>query len=240
MLNSIMANTHYFYTRMSLKELESVVLSFQKEFDNLLEDTFTEDELTQFEAKIDAIAAIYAQPILSELTFDDLYADPKNAVAQKSFFEACRSSVSLENLPYLEGNPFQVTYIIQLLRKFSEVLVDKGGVFELVFKEQYLNDLKKFNTIDSLMALPVQKQTQVITSKPVDPIDFLILDVYKELSRLESKELGAAELSPKVQKILEVMRADQLNADQLLRKTGLNAKDFDDGLERLKFWLKKL
>jgi hypothetical protein len=36
------------------------------------------------------------------------------------------------------------------------------------------------------------------------------------------------------------MSAENLDSTALLRKTGLNPKEFDDTLERLKFFLKKI
>jgi hypothetical protein len=36
------------------------------------------------------------------------------------------------------------------------------------------------------------------------------------------------------------IKDEKLDASSLLRKSGLNAKDFDDNLERLKFFLKKI
>jgi hypothetical protein len=67
----------------------------------------------------------------------------------------------------------------------------------------------------------------------------LIQDVYKEFDRLKNKNLDQNELSEKVQKIFLIMRNEKLDSEELFRKTGLGAKDFDDGLERLKFWLRK-
>jgi hypothetical protein len=103
--------------------------------------------------------------------------------------------------------------------------------------EEVKKSLKK-NSI----ALPSKidiKPTLKKTSTPVDPIDFLIQDVYKEFDRLKNKDLDQSELSEKVQKIFQIMRNDLLEGEELFRKTGLGAKDFDDGLERLKFWLRK-
>jgi hypothetical protein len=77
-------------------------------------------------------------------------------------------------------------------------------------------------------------------SIPVDPIDFLILDVYKEFDRLKSTSVPFEELSEKVFSIYAVMRHERIeDGSELLKRVGLNAKDLDDGLERLKFWLRK-
>jgi len=215
--------------------------AFKEEFDHLLNDSFTEFELEHFEKQIDSIAAVYVQPVLEELSFDDFYADPVFENDQRMFFERCKSTIVLENLPYLESNSFQVSYLKMLLTKFDDVLIDRGGVSELCFKDQFLKDLSGFKTIDSLLK-PIEKVVEVKTpSKPVDPIDFLIMDVYRELNRLKGAPVNPEGLPPKIIKIFAVMEAEpKLGADALLRKTSLNPKDLDDGLERLKFWLRKL
>ena len=239
-----MSRSHYFYFKLSVKDLESLVSAYQAEFDLLLEDCFTDDELTIYEKMIDAIAAVYVQPILSEMSFDDFYADEKREDMQRTFFEVAKSSICLENLPYFESNPFQVTYLKALLSRFAEVLIDRGGVNELVFKEDYLSELSKYKDIDSLIPEIEMPKPEIKTSRPVDPIDFFIFDVYKEIDRLKStgkiSDIDLEGQSEKFKKILSVMSAEKLDSSALLRKTGLNAKEFDDTLERLKFWLKKI
>ncbi len=237
-----MSQSIYLYTSVSLRTLEEVIEAFKEEFDHLLKDSFSEHELEVFEKQIDGIAAIYTQPILAELSFDDFYADPVFENDQRMFFERCKSTVVLDNLPYLESNSFQVSYLKLLLSKFDDVLIDRGGVSELCFKAQFEKDLQRYKTIDNLLHT-VEKpvETRATPSKPVDPIDFLILDVYRELTRLKGVPVNPEGLPPKIIKIFAVMDAEpKLGADSLLRKTSLNAKDLDDGLERLKFWLRKL
>lgn len=234
-----MSSSLTLYTPIRIPELQKLMEAYQIEFDQLLEDTFTEEELAYFERQIDAIAAVFVQPILSELSFDDFYPDPGQEQAQRFFFEECRSSVLLENLPFLETNPFQVTWLVELLKKFSEVLIDTGGVSELSFKEKYLTDLSSYKTIDHYTASSQEKKVEVKSNRPIDPIDFLVADVYKEFARLQGQEIPIVDLSAKVKKIYDVMSTSHLDSLTILRRSGLNAKDFDDGLERLKFYLRK-
>lgn len=236
-----MALSHYFYLPHTVSELERLVKSHQDEFEALVGDTFTEEESIKHEKHLDSLAAVYVQPILSELSFDDFYPNPLLEEKQRTFFKRCRSSLCLENIPYFESNPFQVTYLIDLLWSFEEVLIDRGGVQELTFREDYLADLKKYKTMESLLTdievRPVEAKSS--PRAPVNPIDFLIRDVYKELDRLKSVDL--AESSEKMKKIYSVMIGEKDDdASSLLRKTGLGAKDFDDHLEKLKFFLKKI
>ena len=100
--------------------------------------------------------------------------------------------------------------------------------------------------MESIVPVVAEAPREIKTNKPVDPIDFLILDVYKEIQRLQqSGKLmlaleGLQQQSEKTKKIFFVMREERLEAGALFQKCGLGAKDFDDYLEKLKFFLKKI
>lgn len=241
-----MANAHYFYLLTPLTEVEQIVEAHKLDFDELINDTFTESELVNYEQLLDTISAIFVQPIISELTFDDFYVNENQAILQKSFFEECKSSICFENIPDFHINPFQITYLNELLRNFDEVLIDTGGVNELTFKKGYLEQLKQYKNIFSLIPPSGHKILNIKTNKPVEPIDFLILDVYRELVRLSKDNKNnlinqhLEMQSEKLKKTFLVMKTDNLDASEILKKSGLNAKDFDDCLEKLKFLLKKI
>ncbi len=241
-----MSRSHYFYFPLSVAELEQVVEAHQIEFDAMIGDVFSEDEILALEKMLDSIAPVYVQPILSELSFDDFYPDPSSSDKQRRFFQACRSSLAIENLPYLESNPFQVNYLKQLLSHFSEVLIDQGGVQELQFKAAYLENLNRFRDIDSLISGGRPKAVEPLSGAPVDPIDFLVRDVYKEIERIRhSGNSGAMDRtlldqSLKVQTVYQAMIKGPYDATALFQKAGLSPKDFDDHLEKLKFLLKKI
>jgi hypothetical protein len=241
-----MFEAHSYYLLYPLNELERLVETHRLDFEELIKDTFADSELERYEGMLDSIAAVTPQPLISELTFEDFYVTEGHELKQRSFFEECRSSICIENLPDFHSNPFQVTYLIELLRNFEEVLIDKGGVHEIQFKKEYIEELKRHKNIFSLIPEEIKKPVEVSTSAPIDPIDFLILDVYKEIDRLrDAKRLpeviqGISLLSDKAQKAFKAMVDDKFDASLLLRKSGLNAKDFDDNLERLKFYLKKI
>ena len=236
-----MSKAHYFYFRLSVHDLDKKVKAFQLDFEHLVNDTFSETELTGLETLLDDICAIFVQPIFSEMTFEDFYPNANEEQKQRDFFEAARSSICLDNLPAFESNPFQVTYLIELLRDFDEVLIDTGGVNELMFKKEYVDNLKKYKNIFSLIPDEPKKTLEVKTTRPVDPIDFLIQDVIKELQRLEAASVAewVKELPEKTQTVYQALLEESSDASALLKKSGLNAKDFDDNLERLKFFLKK-
>lgn len=237
-----MSTSQYFYTQLTVTDLEKLVKHFQDEFETLLKDSFSDDELAIHERSIDAIAAIFVQPIISELSFDDFYPDEDLEQEQRLFFESCKSSICLENLPYFQSNPFQVSYLILLLGKLGEVLIDFGGVNELVFKEKYLLNLKKYKTMDHLLGI---KEVAPVVNKPFIPvhqIDFFVMDVYKEIERLRREgKLEAIEMpSEKRMKLLGLMKVEKFHPEELMKKSGLGAKEFDDNMESLKFFLKKI
>jgi hypothetical protein len=229
-----------FYSRLKLKDLDLIVEEFKSNFDQQLIDLFTDDELKLLEPKIDSIAALYVQPMLEELSFDDFYFHPHNETKLRDFFDQCQSSIVFENIPFLETNPFQVTYFLEFLNKIDEALVDRGGVSHLAFKDEFIHELESFKGIDSLL----QKNGTIVkkekSSLSMDPIDFLMRDVYTEINRTKHLNLNVDDLPLKVQKIFQIAQNEVLDADSLLRKSGLSPKDFDDGLEKLKFWLRKM
>jgi hypothetical protein len=235
-----MSKAIYFYSQLTVPELQTLVEAHLLEFDTFLEDTFTDEELGQFEAKLDTLAALYVQPVLHELSFDDFYPDPSLEEEQRSFFQSCRSSISIENLPDFETNPFQVTYLLMLASCFDEVLIDPGGVEELCFKQQFIDSINEYKSLHHLTAAPSQKKVQTAIPAALEPIDFLVLDVYKELERVTDIETTVLNMTEKEKIIFYIMKNERLGAGEILRKSCLIPKDFGDSLERLKFFLKKL
>jgi hypothetical protein len=242
-----MPQAHYFYSRLNLKEMETIIKDFQEKFDEALKDLFSDEELESFEAQIDEMAAVFVQPILADLSFEDLYADPQSETEQSSFFSACRSSISIENLPYFDSNPFQVTYLKDLLKRLDQVLIDCGGVSQLQFKEEYLHHLSKFRDMDSLLTDVIPKATLTPkTSLPVGPMDFLVRDVYIELLRIETSQKlekvheELKSMPPAFLTIFMALKEKNLQADELATRTKLNLKVFGDSLERLKFFLRRI
>lgn len=238
-----MSRTLYFYLPHPVDVLKDLVEAHQQRFEQTLKDTFDDDELAGFESLLDSIAAISVDPIISEMSFEDFYADPHQETAQRDFFSHCLSCISLENLPFLESHAFQVSYLQELLALFDEVLIDRGGVSELCFKKTYLEELSGLRSLEHFLGpkIPARKETKKF--QPVDPIDFLVLDVYKELERLRSKSLLPTWQNvpdEKAKKLFYVMEKEFLDPASLYSKSGLSAKDFDDYLEKLKFWLRSI
>jgi len=237
----MMVRTLYIYSWLSERELKKVVLAFQEHFDLWLGDHFSESELTQYENLLDDLAFMDVQPKIADLLPEDLNLDQNEYLKQQAFFEGCQSTVSLENIPYLPMNPFQVTYLKMFLERLGEVLIDCGDEAILQFKNNFLQKLTGYKDAENLLP-KVYIQTPVVSKGPSHPIDFIILDIYKELSRIKSKSIAInlEDYSDKIKKIYEVMKEDGLDSNSLLIKSGLNAKDFGDLIERFKFILKKI
>ncbi|MES2526326.1 MAG: hypothetical protein V4598_04540 [Bdellovibrionota bacterium] len=238
-----MSKTLTFYFPLKVPELDALVAAFQKEFDELINDTFSEDEMELVEKKLDALAAVYVGPLLSELSFDDFESEE----AHRDFFNSCKSSLLLENVPYLETNPFQVSWLQMFLGRFSDFLVDKGNLTNLLPKESFLNELTRYKNMDGLIQVEKPKAPALAhgVKAPVLPIDFLILDVYKELERIRANGMILVALEKvaemdKVRRLFVLMKEGKLDAHSLLSLSGLIPKDFDDNLEKLKFLLRKI
>lgn len=229
-----MSKTLLIYSPLSVVDLTLKVEAHQEEFDILLGDSFSDEELEAHETTLEAIASIEVQPIIEELTFEDLNPRPEEEERQRAFFSKCKSCICLEHVPYLESNPFQVTYLIDLLWMLDEVLIDAGGMEELVFKQSFLHDLKSFTTMETL--LPKEKPVAKVV---LGPVEQLVRDVERELARLTAAGVNPGEIPEKLASLYELSLKGGLDASALLRHSGLNPKDFGDRLESLKFFLKK-
>jgi hypothetical protein len=228
-----------FFFQIPLTDLKTRLEIFSEDFDILLKDTFDDEELEVFAQKVDDLAAVYVQAISGELRFDDFISSSGESIAQEEFFKEVQSSLCFEHLPFLETNPFQVTYLLELLKRFQEVLIDRGGVFPLIFKDDFIKELLGYKTIDKLIPNRPPHLVRAISSFPIDPIDFLVRDVYDAFERIKDHAPSDEGLSLNVKQIYRLIQLGRLNPSDLFRKSGLNAKEFDDGLEQLKFWLRK-
>lgn len=240
-----MARSLYLYSPLSVNELEAFAKEFEESFEELLGDTFSDDELSRYEPLLDSMAAVSPQPMIPELSYDDFEAAPLEDANRRELFSHSKSSLCLENLPYLESHPFQVSYLHELLTRMGPVLIDKGQFDFLMSKEEYLAELKPLKSMDDLVPVEVTVVQPKSKSAPVDPIDFLVLDVYREIEKLKfSGNLyqaleGLQGQSEKVKILFFIMREEKLDSLSLFQKSGLKPKDFDDYLEKLKFYLRK-
>jgi hypothetical protein len=238
-----MSRALYIYSAITLKELETILLAHQDEFEHYLDDLFSVEEREFFEKLIESIGAIYVQPVLSELTFEDLYPREEQELEQRDFFKSCQSSLCIENLPYLEENPFQVSYLRMLLSSLPEVLVDQGGVEVLLFKADYINVLSALKSIETITSSRKEEpKVSAVLNRAIDPIDFLINDVRLLINKHQSSELEniLSDSPEQVKKIFQAFTGFPTNDSyEILRHSGLKPKEFDDYLERLKIILKK-
>ena len=241
-----MSRALYLYTSLSLKELEAILAAHQDEFDHYLTELFSDEERSVFEKSIDAIGAVYVQPIITELTFEDFTPKPGQDNEQRHFFETCRSSLCIENLPYLEENPFQVSYLLMLFSSLPEVLIDQGGFEELLFKNGFLQTLESYKSIDTFISSPKEKKIRPPQrTQAVDPIDFLINDVRQLLIKHQAQGVELSQyLAEAPEQVLQIFQAFQdiphNDSHEIFRHSRLKPKEFDDYLERLKLTLKKI
>lgn len=235
-----MSSSIILFTKESVENLVTKVNVVQENFDLLLNQLFSKDEIEFFDHHLESLAPIVPQSFSSELLFDDFTPQENIEDLQRIFFDSCKGLVLIEKVPFFENNPFQVSYLLVLAEHFDEFLIDRGGNTNLIFKKEFEVFLKKFKTLDQLTFKRFSPPNRALTSIPVDPIDFLIADVYKEITRLGSSYVPIHELGEKHQNLLKIMQKNKFSNAILLKESGMSPKDFDDGLEKLKFWLKKI
>lgn len=230
-----------FYSKRSVQELEAILVQHQDDFSLLLEDTFSELELEQFENLLEDLSSPVVQTLSSELQFDDFEVLENEEKEQRRLFLEVKGALLLENVANLHFNPFQVSYIKEILRSLDDVLVDRGGFYPLLSKKAFLDSLKGYKTIFSLL-----KEEEKIIPQPIldfhNPIDMIISDIYKDLARLEDKGLTfeTSDWPEKVRLLYLSLKKNKQNAQTLLGETKLSPKDFGDNLEKLKFMLRKM
>src|SRR5690606_22640116 len=114
-----------------------------------------------------------------------------------------------------------------------------------LFKEAFLKELSSFKSMDNLLLSPppVEEKTTRKNFYPVDPLDFIFVDVIKEWEKVQAREveIDTSSLGEAPRKILSaLLKEDFDHPIELFKASGLGAKAFDDGLERLKFFLRSL
>lgn len=231
-----MARALYLYSPTAPLDLELRVEEFKERFQTQLGDLFADDELSRHERLLDDLATLDVQPRLSELTLDDFASAEAARAELEPFFDRCQSVICLENLPFLENNPFQVSYLQGLLAHVGPVLVDQGGLTELTDSDEFLRAIARLRTMEELVvAVP-----SAAASRVAEPTlaDLMLSDVYRELDRLEG-QVALASMSERQQQIFGHLRSARPTATELLKLSRLNPKDFGDALEGLKFFLKR-
>lgn len=232
-----------FYFPLEPRDLELLVESHKKDFDESLKDSFSDEELASLEDKIDALAGVDVSRMIPELTFEDFDAPEE----LRALFSRCRSLLLLQNVPYLETNGVQVVWFQDLFKKAPEFLVEKGSSSTLIHSEEFLREVSTFPGLPASdpVVRPAPLPIAHGIKAPVLPIDFLIRDVYREIERLRDSgrlSLVLEEIAhrEKARRLFTIMKDGKLDADSLLSLSGLIPKEFDDNLEKLKFILKKL
>jgi hypothetical protein len=225
--------------------LKELVEAQEKLFEEWLLDNFTDDEIDFYQDMIDSISSVLIDSKIDELKFEDYEAIRGDISFKKILFHKSITTISFSDLPYLENNPFQVSYLTMLLNQLNIVLIDPGGLEDLLLKEEYLVKLGEFKKADDLLFRPSYQQSivQNTSQKVYDPIDKLVTEIYNELKRLEVAgilPMSGDDLPEKTRKILISIQQDYYDSNQLLALTALHPKDFDDHLEKLKFYLKKV
>lgn len=242
-----MARSLYIYSPLDPRILGELVAAHVESFEDELDEIFSEAELETLAPKLDELASFVPGPIPGEISFDDFDTDLEDST-KRELFGRCRSSLTLENLPYLESHPYQVSSLRRLLQRFPEALVDDEGLGTLYEKNEYLSriaGLKGLSVIEAV-SLPRHTPEQGKSFVPVDPIDFLVRDTYQEMERiLKGRLLESALIKLKDERqilkdLFFLIRESRPSPEELFRRSGLGAKDFDDDLEKLKLFLRKV
>ncbi len=229
-----MAWSLYFYSPRSAPELDEGVEVLRKAFQQELEDLFSDDELERFAPALEDLAPASVAERLAELCWED-FENHQEKPALRESFEGTRSTLSLEALPFLETNPFQVSFLRSLLTSIGEGVLDRGGAGELLTLDEFLGEIAGLKGMESLL----REAPPASLVRARGAMDELLDEVYQELERLRGR-VDPALWPEKQQLIVRPLLEKRLDAQQAFKAAGLNAKDFGDHLESLKFRLRRL
>jgi len=227
-----MLRSIYLYNFSEVKAVQELIEKFQEDFDEILQDEFTSDELEVFEPKLEELANVYGQPIFSELKFEDFEVPEESYLKFKFIFESCKSCVVLENVADLYTNPFQVSYLMELMRFFDEGLIDLGNFQPLQTKQEFEKDLRSYTNMMNLRPKQFSPKKEIPTD--LSPIERELL----EIRTLLKNNLAPPALPEKTQHLLQTIISNLGDSNHVLRCSGMNPKDFTDNLEKLRLALK--
>jgi hypothetical protein len=246
-----MAFTYYFYSNHSVDGLKTVLEKTESAFEELLISFEDQPYVKENEKLISLLANVIPGPILADLTFEDFAVEEGRIKEMQNIFSNSKSCLVLENVPYLQTNPFQVSWLNILLDHIGSCMIDTGSITPVKNKEDFVEFLKKSRSLDQVLNIIYQPQIIKSTKSnfiPVEPLDFIVRDVFKEFERLQNEKLldkieKSIESNEKMKKLFLVIKNNfsdgPVSAQLLCHKSHLNPKDFGDFLESLKFLMKR-
>ncbi|MFZ4713392.1 MAG: hypothetical protein ACOYL6_06760 [Bacteriovoracaceae bacterium] len=246
-----MGFTYYFYSPHSVDELKLVLEKTDDAFEHLLEELEEHPYLKIQEKLLSSLANVIPSPILTELSFDDFAVEEGRILEMQKAFDSARSCLCLEDVPYLQANPFQVTWLKILVQFLGPSMVDTGSVVPVKNISDFALELKRVKDLLQMTENGVKEISPILVKKPflpVEPLDFTLRDIYKEMERLKSQDRltfieASIESNEKMKKLFLVIKNNFQNdyppTHVILQKSGLHPKDFGDFMERLKFLLKR-
>jgi hypothetical protein len=246
-----MAFTYYFYSSHSVDGLKVVLEKTETAFDELLQSYEDQPYIKENEKLISLIANVIPGPILAELSFDDFSVEEGRTDEMQTYFSKAKSCLVLENVPYLQTNPFQVSWLTLLLNFIGPCMIDTGSITPVKNCDDLKIILKKSKSLEQVLDIAIKPN--VVKSAPqnfipVEPLDFIVRDVFREFQRLQNENRlevieRSIESNEKMKKLFWALKNNfsdgPTSAENLCRKSNLNPKDFGDFLERLKFLMKR-
>lgn len=226
-----MSKSLHIFLPYTQKELLKIIEDYQSDFDEILKEEFSEDELESLADSLDTLASVDVTSRTQDVTIDDFEIENKDLPLMSDAFGKTKSVLVFDELPFLDTHPLQVTYLKNLLWSFREGIVDRGGVNKLIFLKDYLLILKKYKGMDALN-LSVPEVQKVVIPGPTDP-----LSVIYELV-LNSKISEINHHSEKMKMIFHLIRNQKISKENLFKESRLSLKDFGDEIERLRIYLK--
>lgn len=180
----------YIFTEFSYAHAIEYLENISFEFDLLVQDPSLGQYFQKNEKKLDELASVIVSPKLPEIEFDCFEFEEKNRVQYETLFNKTKTTFAIENLPYLEVNPFQVSWLKLFFKNLGECLIDVGGMELLEDRLTFLERLENYKDLSLF-----KEEHLHFDRKPLPvrfektPLDFVIDKLNLEIIRLKNSNL---------------------------------------------------
>jgi hypothetical protein len=233
------------YSLLSFEQLSELLKEHDTWFESYLHELYEDSDdksVHQLDELSEELAYLEAHPIHEELTFELFETMPEEESSLRKVFEQAQGCLLFNNLPDLHTNALQVTVIKSLLDRLQLGLVDCEG-------EPHAFSVEKFKLY---LSQSYKEVTRVVVAQPTDkprvtqfisvdsPIEARLFQIKQAMKGSQPSVLSEFVLSrPKFAGLVEGLKQGVFHQRELLALSGLNPKDFGDGLDSLYFYLKK-
>lgn len=228
----------YLFTIKSYQKMLEEIERFNILFDDFIQNPIYEEYVIKNEKKLDEMGHVTISPKMDELEFG-YYVNADQINHLKSQFGLMKTTIVIENLPYLENNPFQVSWLKLFVNELDQCLVDLGGMEYLESKSDFLNRISCYRDLETFAVVAPKKQMrpEIIIPYEKTPLDFIIDKLKLEITKTNTNAFLETLENNEMKKLFHIyLTENKINALYPI-KNKMDPKKFGDQTESLYFKL---